>query len=235
MFILSSMFRMRFLIIVLITTISCFSQKNEIGFHFGGNNYIGEIGNTQYINPNKIQYGLIYKRNINDRLGLRAQFTKGIFIGDDLKSSSEVRRNRGYFFSNSFNSLSIGIDISYVPFTIGEFGVSWTPFLFVGIERFVFDNIYFPRNENIGYTLGKDFSVGIPFGGGIKFNFEKNWIITADIQPRFVLSDNLDGSYPDLSKQPLAERFSTSLSSDWLVFVGISITYVFGKIPCCKD
>ena len=53
-FILSSMFRMRFLIIVLITTFSCFSQKNEIGFHFGGNNYIGEIGNTQYINPNKI-------------------------------------------------------------------------------------------------------------------------------------------------------------------------------------
>ena len=132
-FILSSMFRMRFLIIILITTISCFSQKNEIGFHFGGYNYIGEIGNTQYINPNKIQYGLIYKRNINDRLGLRAQFTKGMFIGDDLKSLSEVRRNRGYFFSNSFNSLSIGIDISYVPFTIGEFGVSWTPFLFLSL------------------------------------------------------------------------------------------------------
>ena len=53
--------------ITLIILVSSFStaQRHEIGVTFGGVNYVGEIGSTQYIQPRHREAGLIYKRNYN--------------------------------------------------------------------------------------------------------------------------------------------------------------------------
>ena len=77
--------------------------------------------------------------------------------------------------------------------------------------------------------------MSIPFGAGVKFNLGQYWVVAAEVQPQITFSDNLDGSFPNVDKQPLAQKFSTSLSSDWLVFTGISITYAFGDLPCCRE
>ena len=99
----------------------------------------------------------------------------------------------------------------------------------------IIENIYFDPPPNISLTSGKLITIGIPFGVGLKFNFGQSWILALEVRPQFTLSDNLDGSSPDLKKNPYAEPFSTSLSTDWLVFTGISITYGFGRLPCCRD
>jgi hypothetical protein len=217
------------------TFVASNAQRHEIGVLLGGVNYIGEIGSTQYIAPKEIGYGLIYKRNLSQRIGLRAQFLKGTFSANDLDAASQERMARGLSFNNSFSSWGIGLEVNYVSLPIGDFGTSWTPYLHLGFQRIVTEDLYFLSSAQTAVAQGKRLTMGVPFGAGVKFNLGRFWVIAAEIQPQFSFTDNLDGSNPNREKQPGAQRFSTSLSSDWLVFTGISITYAFGRLPCCRD
>ncbi len=214
---------------------SSFAQRHEIGVLAGGVNYIGEIGNTQYFAPKEMGYGLIYKRNFTQRIGLRAQLLTGRFGANDLDANTQERINRGYSFTNSFTSIGVGVEVNYVDLPIGDFGTSFTPYLHLALQRIVIDDIYFPYGDKTPVAHGKQITMGVPFGAGVKVNIGRFWVVALEVQPQFTFTDNLDGSYPNLEKQPTAERFSTTLSSDWLVFSGISITYAFGRLPCCRE
>ena len=223
--------------IVLFGLVSSFStaQRHEIGVTFGGVNYVGEIGSTQYIQPRHLEIGLIYKRNYNERIGLRVLYSRGKLSGNDLNASELDRLNREYSFANNYSSLGAAIEINYVKLPVGEFGFSWTPYIHAGVNRMIIQDIYFDKSVPSSSASGKVVTIGIPFGVGVKFNFGKSWILAAEVRPQFTFSDNLDGSFPNTEKNPSLDPFSTSLSSDWLVFTGISITYGFGRLPCCRD
>ena len=213
----------------------CTAQRHEVGIVIGGVNYVGEIGSTQYIQPRHLEIGLIYKRNYNERIGLRVLYSRGKLSGNDLNASELDRLKRGYSFVNNYSSLGAAIEINYVKLPVGEFGFSWTPYIHAGVNRMIIQDIYFDPIKTSSSASGKVVTVGIPFGVGVKFNFGKSWILAAEVRPQFTFSDNLDGSFPNAEKKPSAKQFSTSLSSDWLVFTGISITYGFGRLPCCRD
>lgn len=213
----------------------CHGQRHELGFLVGGINYIGEVGNTQYINPKHAAYGIIYKRNLTQRISLRGQFSTGKFSANDLTSKDKDRLARGLSFSNTYTAWGAAIEVNYVNLPIGDFGTSWTPYLHAGVQRIVVDDLYFTPFENTAWSQGKHMTVSVPFGVGLKLNLGQYWVIAAEVQPQITLTDNLDGSFPNIEKQPQARKFSTSLSSDWLVFTGISITYAFGKLPCCRE
>ena len=223
--------------IALFGLVSSFStaQRHEIGVTFGGVNYVGEIGSTQYIQPRHLEIGLIYKRNYNERIGLRVLYSRGKLSGNDLNASELDRLNREYSFANNYSSLGAAIEINYVKLPVGEFGFSWTPYIHAGVNRMIIQDIYFDKSVPSSSASGKVVTIGMPFGVGVKFNFGKSWILAAEVRPQFTFSDNLDGSFPNTEKNPSLDPFSTSLSSDWLVFTGISITYGFGRLPCCRD
>lgn len=211
------------------------AQRHEIGFISGGVNYIGEIGSTQYIQPKHFDFGIIYKRNFNQRVGLRASINRGKLSGNDANATEIERFMRGLSFSNTYTALGLGIEVNYVDLPVGEFGFSWTPYLHAGIKRMIIEDIYYNSFEQMARANGKKLTLSVPFGVGVKFNFGQYWVVALEVQPQFTFSDNLDGSYPNLDKQPSAQQFSTSLSNDWLVFTGISITYGFGRLPCCRE
>lgn len=211
------------------------AQRHEVGVLLGGANYIGEIGSTQYINPRHYSGGIIYKRNLTQRISLRGQFTIGKLSANDINATDLDRLNRGFSFTNSFSAWGVGMEVNYVPLPIGDFGTSWTPFLHVGLQRMVVKDLYFPPLEKTASTLGKNSTMSVPFGVGVKVNLGQYWVVAAEIQPQFTFTDNIDGSFPNIKKQPMAQKFSTSLSSDWVVFTGISITYAFGRLPCCRE
>ncbi len=58
------------IVFICVTSIS-WSQIHEIGIFIGGTNYVGDVGKTNYISPNNIGAGLIYKYNLNPRIALR--------------------------------------------------------------------------------------------------------------------------------------------------------------------
>ena len=61
---------MRYLTIILMSISSVqlsYSQIHEIGGFLGGSNFIGDVGATNYISPNQLAIGGIYKWNRSRR------------------------------------------------------------------------------------------------------------------------------------------------------------------------
>ena len=52
-----------FLFIFILGLTKSNAQINEIGVFLGGSNYIGDVGKTNYVNPNELSHGFIYKWN----------------------------------------------------------------------------------------------------------------------------------------------------------------------------
>ena len=41
------------------------AQIHEVGVFLGGSNFIGDVGKTNYVSPNELAFGILYKWNFN--------------------------------------------------------------------------------------------------------------------------------------------------------------------------
>ena len=72
----------------------------------------------------------------------------------------------------------------------------------------------------------------VPITIGYKIKPLKNFIFGFEITANQSFSDNLDGSYPVEKYKDSSENFGSTLSKDWYVFSGITLTYLFGNKKC---
>jgi hypothetical protein len=237
---------------VLIALNTSYSQNNEIGLIFGGTNYIGDVGPTTYINPflktriNKENYtdslrsfspfiGIIYKKNLNERISLRLGFTLAEIKSSDLwRGSSYDRQERGKWFKNKIEEFKIAAEFNFVDFDISAQDFQFSPYVSTGFSYFRFDNLYYPLNQNNAVSYGKSNDFAIPITVGLKLKPLKKFVLSFEISAHHSFTENLDGSYPRFDESTLYSQgsFGGNLSQDWYVFTGISLTYIFGNYEC---
>ena len=82
------------ILFLLAATFSSFSQTYEIGGMLGGTNYIGDIGKTNYIAPNNVAFGGIFKWNRSSRHSFRGSLMVARISGDDNDSKETRRKQR---------------------------------------------------------------------------------------------------------------------------------------------
>jgi len=131
---------LKFLFVLIALNIS-HSQDNEIGLIFGGTNYIGDVGPTTYISPFNNQnlseskknsmgyaFGIIYKKNLNNRIILRssARILK-IHSSDFWKGSANYRKQRGFYFTNNIEEVELGVEFNFLYFDISSETNEFTP------------------------------------------------------------------------------------------------------------
>jgi len=205
------------------------AQINEIGVFIGGSNYIGDIGSTNYIAPNKFAYGLIYKWNKSTRHSYRFSYTKTNLFSNDNKAKASSRIQRGLIFNNSVSELSAGLEFNFFEFDLHKFGSQTTPYLFTGLSYLRYDETYFVNGEL--KKEAKQGTLAIPIILGLKTRLTNTLILGVEAGVRYSFSDNLDGSFPkDNNLENL--RFGNLNSKDWYTFSGITLTYTFGENPC---
>ena len=56
-------------------TNSLFDRFNKLYSTVGGVNYVGDVGRTNYIQPNNPGASIIYKYNLNPRIALRGSYS----------------------------------------------------------------------------------------------------------------------------------------------------------------
>ncbi len=222
-----------FLFIFILGLTKSNAQINEIGVFLGGSNYIGDVGKTNYVNPNELAYGLIYKWNKSPRHAWRVSYIQSKITANDLDSKVPGRYLRGYNFENNIKELSAGLEFNFFDFNLHEFGTKITPYIYTGLSYTNYDELYVLN----GITK-KDINHGtfaIPMTVGLKSNITKEWILGFEIGARYTMTDNLDGSLPrNPNLQSL--KFGNINSNDWYVFTGFTLTYTFGQKPCyCAD
>ena len=224
---------MRYLFLFLLSIFipnSVQSQIYEIGGFAGGSNFIGDVGSTNYINPNAAALGLVFKWNRSPRHAWRVSIIYSDLVGKDSNSSDPRRVQRDYSFDNYLLEFSAGMEFTFFDFNLHSVDFKGTPYLYTGLSVANFDNYYFANGV---YTSENttSWAYGIPMVLGYKTRLMDHFIIAAEIGARYTFSDELDGSVPDsVDRESLS--FGNINSNDWYVFSGITVTYTFGRRPC---
>ena len=209
------------------------AQIHEVGVFLGGSNFIGDVGKTNYVAPNELAFGILYKWNKSPRHSYRFSYMQSTISGNDLDSEVPGRKQRGYKFKNEVKEFSVGLEFDFFDFNLHDGKKKITPYVCLGVSYFAYDELFVINGQT-----KKDYSAGvfgIPIIAGVKTNIADHWILATEVGIRYTYTDNLDGSNPKNGNlQPL--KFGNVNSNDWYVFSGITLTYTFGNKPCyCTD
>jgi len=207
-----------------------FSQTFEVGGFIGGANYIGDIGDTKYINPNQLAVGGLFKWNRSPRHSYRASAIIGKISANDLNSNDSSRIQRGEKFTNTINEFSLGMEFTFWEYNphLGE--PIHTPYLYTGFTYFMYNDLY-RDNPNKMASDGKGSAVAIPMVLGYKATLTRFISLGFEIGARYTFTDNIDGSNPSGAGGE-NYTFGNLNSNDWYVFSGITLTFAFGRAPC---
>ena len=152
---------MRLIIIFLLTTQFSFTQIYEAGITFGGSNFIGDVGETTFISPNKSLNGLIFKWNRSPRHSYRVSIISSRLSANDLNSKDPRRVDRGLRFETDLFEISAGMEFTFLDFNLHEADIKYTPYIYTGLVYTKYDKLAY-QNNNILKLGTKSNSYGIP-------------------------------------------------------------------------
>lgn len=222
-------------------SILCFTfssaQIYEVGVFAGGSNLIGDVGATNYINPNKPAFGGIIKWNRSPRHSFRASLIYSEIEAVDSKSDDPRRQERNYtYVNNSFIEFSAGLEFTFIEFDMHVVGTQYTPYLYTGISIAHHDNYFFSLSGVQTSENTSSFAYGIPMVVGFKTTITDHFVLAGEVGARYTFSDELDGSVPDSKELQPTHSFGNLNNNDWYTFTGITLTYTFGRRPCfCRE
>ena len=216
------------LLIVLFTcfSVTLFGQVYEAGFFVGGTNYVGDIGRTNYIYPNKPAGAIIYKWNWNPRMALRATYSFLPIEANDKDADTDFKRNRGLQFSNTIHELAVGMEYNFYEYDLSSKGKMATPYILIEIARFNYKSIESVSATGV-YNYVNKASYSIPFGVGYKSKLFGSLAFAIETKFRYTFEDDLDYS---IARIPSLD-FGTK-GKDWYMFTGFSLVYTFGRPAC---
>ena len=225
--------RLFFLLLCLLFVTKTNAQIHELGLFVGGSNYIGDVGPTDFIAPNKVAFGMLYKWNKSPRHSWRFSYIQSEITANDNAAKTAGRNERGNRFDNSIKEVSLGLEFNFFNFNLHDFDWQITPYVYSGLSYFAYDELFV-----VGGKTKKDYtssSLAIPMVVGIKYNITPHVILGVEVGARYAFTDNLDGNNPkNTNLEPL--KFGNINTNDWYVFSGFTLTYTFGNKPCyCLD
>ncbi|MBU2940035.1 hypothetical protein KO494_10845 [Lacinutrix sp. C3R15] len=226
---------MRYFIIILISALTfqlTQAQTYEIGLYAGGSNFIGDVGATNYISPNKPAIGGIFKWNRSARHSFRFSLIYTELEALDSKSDDPRRIERDYKFTNPIIEASVGLEFTFFDFNLHSRKTNATPYLYTGITVAKHDNFHFSNSGELIDDQTSSLAYGLPMVLGYKFQIAQKFILAAEIGARYTFTDEIDGSVPDAEEAYDRAAFGNLNNNDWYMFTGITLTYTFGETPC---
>ena len=225
------------IIIILFLGITSFSysQIYEVGVSAGKSIFIGDIGETNFINirtpniHNDYVYGLNFKWNRSARHSYRFSYIKGEIAAKDLSSEDPRRQERGYNLNSPINEYMIGLEFNFFEFDLHKYENLFTPYIMSGVIYSTYNEQKLMNND-LQMQLQKDSTFGIPMILGLKYRFRNNLIIFAEGGARYTFTDNIDGN--NYNDELINYNFGNLNNNDWYIFYKLGITYTFGRNPC---
>ena len=162
---------------------SLFCQIYEVGYINGKSNFIGDVGDTKFINPfqkdisdNNVS-GFSLKWNRSPRHSIKLTFIKSKLIANDINSKDPRRIERGYSFSTPISEVSAGIEFNMLDFNLHEDYDIFTPYMYTGLSFSKFNEILL-NGDNLMSVNKKNKSFGIPMIIGLKVRILKKFIFS---------------------------------------------------------
>lgn len=214
-----------FILILLFIGSHSFAQMQsvgtwELGISGGGAGYMGDLNQNNPLKISGFSAGIYGKRNFNQYVGVRLNYTYGQIKAMDSQSNNEQFRERNLAFKTSLNEISALIDFNFFDFSLGGGTKYFTPYLFTGVGAVIFNptvkfdgkkyelNNYATEGQQEPY---KNVVLTIPYGVGMRYNYKDTWSVFSEIGYRTPLTDYIDdvsGVYPEVINQPIVRNGS---------------------------
>jgi Domain of unknown function (DUF6089) len=208
----------------------------EVGGLIGVSGYLGDLNKSDWFSVEpKLAYGALIRYNFSPRLAVRASFLHGALSGRD--SHYDDRAFRNFSTRSPFNELTLQMEWSLwrmLPKRVKlNFFPLFSPFVFVGGGA-----VYTNPKPNMSQMLvvKPDIAAGVaadiaaeyakvhfivPFGIGVKYRFQPQWLLTVESGFRMSSSDYLDG----------ISMAANPLKNDRYKYSAVTLAYRFSRIP----
>lgn len=208
-------------------------KTTEFGLTVGRSYYIGELNpKTHWGNGvGSLNYGAVFRLNLNDRYSLKAALIRTKLSASDQNVDLPFNLQRSASFESKLTEFSTTIEFNFLPYQLGDKKHFFSPYLFVGISYFDFDNSIEvngfspqPTDESGGGQFA------MPFGPGFKLNIHRKVSLAVEWGFRRTGTDLLDG---------LENRFKSDFETgkpydnDWFVVSGFMLTYKLTRVGPC--
>lgn len=208
-----------------------FGSSNLVG-DIGKTNYVLQALTTKSVARFGIPVygGIIYRMNFNPYQTLRFDLGYNHVQFDDRDAKEEYRRNRKLYGTNNIIEASAIFEYNFFPVNNEQAKGMLSPYIFAGAGAMLFDvtqaelNHDFRRDANgvaqapvneldyvttVTYSSNKKVNAYIPFGVGLKYKFNYNWGVSAEVMLRPTFTDQLD--YSDINGKDIKTTYNADI------------------------
>jgi hypothetical protein len=210
-----------FLLLIIISALAVpavIAQGSEIGPFAGVSYYMGDINPGRQFYNAKPAFGLVYRKLLNPRYAIKANFIYGQLEAFDSDSDNPAQVVRNLDFRTNIFDLSGQIEFNFLPYELGDPTKPFSPYIFAGLSIFRFNpqgtlngewvDLHPLRTEGQGTAANPGSShysrvqLAFPFGAGLKVALGARLGLSLEWSLRRTFFDYLDdvsGTYPDLN------------------------------------
>lgn len=207
------------------------AQNSEIGFELGAHHYLGDV--VRKFQPSSTNMGAQFfvRKHLNDGVSLRMSIGGGGIAGTDNEAFDVFSANRTASFDARFVNADFLVEYHFLDYRNDKLQQYWTPYVFFGAGFYALngESSFDGGQRNTSYSTS---NVRLPVGVGIKYRFNRRWILglsTSAIKTNSDLIDNVSDA-----TDPLIKNFSggNPNDDDWIFYTAVSISFTFHKIHC---
>jgi hypothetical protein len=207
------------------------AQNSEIGFELAGHNYLGDVNKKFAISTTNLGGQFFIRRHINDAVSWRLSFGVGSIEGTDDQAFDVFSANRIASFDANFVNSDFLFEYHFLDYRNDRLEQFWTPYVFFGAGLY---NLYGEAQiDGLGTSTSyvNGLKLRLPVGVGIKYRFNKRWILALSTSAIKTNSDLID--YVS-EADPSMKNFSGGNPNvdDWMFYTALSISFTFHKIHC---
>lgn len=208
---------------------------SEAGLLLGISNYAGDIVKKGNFDPKTFSpsFGVFYRWYYNMNLSARFGVNQTTIKGNDYNWTGTDRIGRGFNFTSPLTEITTRIEYDMFNHKRRRGGNIFTntvsPFFYIGVGVGLINpknDFNLSKNSGLLAQINEDKNnrltnvVTIPFGGGIRYDINEQFLIGIELGLNPVFTDYLDGI--SMSAEPA--------NDDWYALGGLSVTYRLNSI-----
>lgn len=202
------------------------AQNSELGIELGGHHYLGDVNRKYDISQVKLGGQFFVRQHLNEGISIRMSAGGGQLQGIDDEAFDIFSANRRASFEGRFINADFLVEYNFLNYRNDKLQQYWSPYLFFGLGLYRMQG-----DDNFGQSVDTGARFRLPVGFGIKYRFNKRWILgisTAAIKTNSDDIDNVSSGTPNIKDY----RGGNPNDDDWMFYTAISISFTFHKVVC---
>jgi|TARA_B110000914_G_C15333818_1_gene385962 hypothetical protein len=226
-----------FIILLILSSSPIKGQFLEPGISLGLNSYSGDLNRGYSPFPGSFGYEIFNRFNMSSHQSYKISYKRGLIAGKD-NINDALSKNRDMWFKSKFSEISAKIEYNFLDYFDEISRENFTPYLFFGVGSTFIKNT---NERNTKLNNKNKMIISIPFGTGIKYLIKNTFSIALEFEIKKTFYDEIDIiSGPSTTSSTLSNlsknyQYGNLNDKDFYYFTGISISYIFYKIPCPRD